>query len=357
MLLLSSNIYGTTIYDIQYTTNPGQDNTYPSPYDGQDVTVTGIVTADNYSSNRFFISMPEGGAWKGVYVYHNYSLNVGDEVSVTGEVSEYHGFTEIYGVSNVSVLSSNNTVQPTNITTGQLNTMEAYEGVLVTINNAQIVESYDEYGNIEINDGTGNAFVGNGCISLMSNNFDAIVGSMLSSITGVVGYSYGDYYLNPRSINDVVVGNMPITIATDDLFINQAEEFYLPLKIFNQDELVINSFHIELSYNNNMVEFTGLDYSSAILSDCDYSNTNNTITIDYSGSATSYTTSNLFNLSFNPVGMGNTSFFAFECTINNEAVDSYDFGDLNISIASNEQGRYFNYGTKTNSYYSNNYSS
>ncbi len=338
LLLISSNIFGLTIYDLQYTTNAGYDNTYPSPYEDQTVTVTGIVTADNFSNSRFFISMPEGGAWKGIYVYHNYSLNVGDEVSVTGEVSEYYGFTELYGVSNVNILSSGNALVPTMITTGQLRNMEAYEGVLVTIQNAQITESYDQYGNLKINDGTGSGLVGTGCISLMANNFDAIVGSVLSSITGVVSYSYGDYYLNPRSMNDIVVGEMPITIATDDIFVNQAEEFYIPLKIFNQGELEINSFHIELSYNNNMVEFTGLDYNSSILTACNFSSTSNTITIDYSGSATSTTASTLFNLSFNPVGMGNTSFFAFDCSINNEDVESFSFGDLNISIASTEQG-------------------
>jgi predicted MPP superfamily phosphohydrolase len=338
LLFLSSNIYGLTIYDLQYTSNPGSDNTYPSPYDNDDVTVTGIVTADNYSGNRFFISMPEGGAWKGIYVYHNYSLNIGDEVSVSGEVSEYWGLTEISSVSNVSVLSSGNDVNPTIITSGQLNSLEAYEGVYVTIMNAAISESYDEYGNFKINDGSGAAYVGTGCVSLMNDNFDAIEGAMLSSISGVVSYSYGNYYLNPRSMNDVVVGDMPITIATEDIFINQSTEFQIPLKIFNQDDLEINSFHIELSYNNNMVEFNGLDFSSAILSGATFSSSSNTITVDYTGSAISSTSSTLFNLLFSPIRMGNTTFFAYECSVNGEAVESFNFGDLNISVVSTEQG-------------------
>ncbi len=338
LLILSTGLYGLTIYDIQYTDNPGQDGTYPSPYEGQTVTLTGIVTADNYSNNRFFLSMPEGGAWKGIYIYHNYSLNVGDEVSVTGEVTEYWGFTELSDISNVTILSSNNQVQATNITTGQLNTNEAYEGVLVRIQNAQITESYDQYGNIKINDGTGTCRVGTGAISLMNNGYDAIVGSELASITGVVSYSYGNYYLNPRSLSDLVQGDMPITIATDDVFVTQDEEFYIPLEIFHQDNITINSFHIELSYNNNMIDFTGLNYSSAILSDCNYSSTSNTITIDYSGDVTSFSSSTLLNLIFNPIGMGNTSFYAFECSLNGQEVDSFNFGNLNISIASSEQG-------------------
>jgi len=336
-LLISSNIYGLTIYDIQYTTNPGQYNTYPSPYEGDEVTVTGIVTANNFYDNRFFISMPEGGAWKGVYVYHSYSLNVGDEVSVTGQVSEYWGLTEISYVSNVTLLSSGNVVEPTIITTGQLNSMEAYEGVLVTIENAQISESYDEYGNFKINDGSGSAKIGSKCISLQQNNFEAIVGTMISAITGVVDYSYNEYYLNPRNMNDLELGDLPTTIATEDLFINEAGEFPVPLLIFNQDELEISSFHIELSYNNNMVEFTGLDYTSAIFSDCEYNNTSNTITIDYSGNAVSNSASTLVNLLFNPIGMGNTTFYAFDCSVNGQAVESFNFGSLNISVVSTEE--------------------
>lgn len=338
LLFISANLVGLTIYDIQYTNNPGSDGTYPSPYEGQTVTITGIVTADNYSNSRFFLSMPEGGAWKGIYVYHNYSVNVGDEVSVTGEVSEYWGFTELSDVSNVTILSSGNSVQTTIITSGQLNSMEAYEGVLVKIQQAQVTESYDQYGNIKINDGTGDGRVGTGAISLMSNGFDAIVGSVLASLTGVVSYSYGDYYLNPRSMNDLILGDMPITIATEDVFVTQEEEFYVPLEIYHQGDLSINSFHLELSYNNNMVEFAGVNYTSAILENVSYTSSSNIITLDYVGNATSYNSASLLNLTFNPIGMGNTSFYAFDCTINGEEVTSFNFGNLNISITSSEQG-------------------
>lgn len=338
LLLVTSNMFGLTIYDLQYTNNPGSDGTYPSPYEGQTVSVTGIVTADNYSNNRFFLSMPEGGAWKGIYIYHSYSLNVGDEVSLTGEVTEYWGLTELTDISNLNILSSGNIVQPTIITTGQLNSNEAYEGVLVKIQQAQIVESYDQYGNLKINDGTGTARIGTGAISLMNTGFDAIVGSVIASLTGVVSYSYGDYYLNPRSNDDLVMGDMPITIATDDIFVTQNEEFYVPLQIFHQDDLQIDSFHIELSYNNNMVEFTGVNYSSAILTSTNYSSTANTIVLDYSGSASSVSSGILVNLTFNPIGMGNTTFYAFECSLNGQEIDSFNFGNLNISISSSEQG-------------------
>jgi len=63
LLILSSVVLGETVYDIQYTTDPGG----ASPLEGSTVTVTGIVTAINWyvsgNANRFFISDPEGGEW------------------------------------------------------------------------------------------------------------------------------------------------------------------------------------------------------------------------------------------------------------------------------------------------------
>ncbi|RLC49798.1 MAG: hypothetical protein DRI23_08495, partial [Candidatus Cloacimonadota bacterium] len=128
----------TTIYDIQYTTNSGPDGTYPSPLDGQIVTVTGIVTGANFGQdNKFFMSDPEGGAWHGIYVY-DYTVGpaLGDEVEVTGTVTEYYGLTEL-GYCTITILSSGNPVpEPTIVTTLNLvipAQAEQYEGCLVQV--------------------------------------------------------------------------------------------------------------------------------------------------------------------------------------------------------------------------------
>ncbi len=62
----------TTIYDIQYTTNAGPDNYYPSPLVDQEVTVQGIVTGTNFGTTKFFVcDLPENGTgeWHGIYVF------------------------------------------------------------------------------------------------------------------------------------------------------------------------------------------------------------------------------------------------------------------------------------------------
>ena len=56
-------LFSLSIYDIQYTTNPGPNGTYPSPYEGQIVTIDGILNAIDFSGGRFFIIPSDGGKW------------------------------------------------------------------------------------------------------------------------------------------------------------------------------------------------------------------------------------------------------------------------------------------------------
>ena len=105
VLLCAINLLATTIYDIQFTTDPSGN----SPLIGQVVTVQGIVTGNTFGGTKYFISSPEGGAWNGLYVYDfDNTPELGDEIQITGEISEYYGLTEITSISNFSVLSSNN---------------------------------------------------------------------------------------------------------------------------------------------------------------------------------------------------------------------------------------------------------
>ncbi|MCB5295620.1 MAG: hypothetical protein LHW52_03645, partial [Candidatus Cloacimonetes bacterium] len=56
MILIASaftSAWSLSIYDIQYTTFPGSDNTYPSLYAGKSVSTEGIVTAVDYKSGGF----------------------------------------------------------------------------------------------------------------------------------------------------------------------------------------------------------------------------------------------------------------------------------------------------------------
>ncbi len=203
-----------SIYDIQYTEVPGPDNTYPSPYDGQEVITTGIVTAIGFLgyNDNFFISMPEGGAWKGIYIYFapDSTLVVGDMVEVEGEVSEYLGFTEISYATSVTLLSSGNPVpDPVVVTCADLQPAgvgEPYESVLMELHDLTVVEEQISYGQWYVTDGTGIAQIDDGFFYLdeVVPPIVITVGMEWAIIRGILDYSFDEYGLNPRTPDDLI---------------------------------------------------------------------------------------------------------------------------------------------------------
>ncbi len=161
----------TMIHDIQgnssnQVSNPfsGNDNTDGSPLDGQIVTVEAIVVGDFQNGDAdatrnlggFYLQEEDGDAdadmttSEGIFVFDDsfgVDVNVGDLVQVTGTVDEFFGETQIDTITNVSVISSGNTLPTAAVvdlgTTAGLGLMsaqdgsptadlEAYEGMLVT---------------------------------------------------------------------------------------------------------------------------------------------------------------------------------------------------------------------------------
>ncbi|MFO7896030.1 MAG: hypothetical protein R6U84_03780 [Candidatus Cloacimonadales bacterium] len=226
------NLYGLSIYDIQYTTDPSGD----SPYEGDTVTVTGIVTATGYFSSgntRFFISDPEGGAWRGIYVYeYDTGINVGDEVEVTGTVVEYYGLTEL-SYCDVTVLSSGNLVPPAvEISTADVSS-EMYESVLVTVSDVEATSNPSSYGEWRVNDGSGECQIDDGIYEYPGVS----VGDEFIKITGVVDYNFSSFDINPRSANDfIAVGDPYIAeISWGPIPLNTEDPISVTAEIYDYD--------------------------------------------------------------------------------------------------------------------------
>jgi len=193
-----------SIYEIQYTTDPGEDNTYPSPYLGQIVTTTGVITATGFDGDKFFISMPEGGAWKGIYIYHfTDEVSVGDIVQVTGTVDEYYGFTEIKFVTELNITGQGTVPAPISVSTSDVASNEAYESILVKISNVTVTQEESNYGEWFVTDGSGPCQIDNGFFYLDDEGITVTVGQTWASITGVVDYSYNEFGINPRTPSDL----------------------------------------------------------------------------------------------------------------------------------------------------------
>ncbi|MDP6611099.1 MAG: lamin tail domain-containing protein [Candidatus Marinimicrobia bacterium] len=209
----------TPIENIQTATDAGSgDDCYPSPEDGNNVTVEGIITA--VSSSRFYIQ--DGpDVWDGIYVYDSTVMpSEGDEINITAEVNEYYGLTQLLNVaSSITLSSGNDLYSPIVITTGDLSggcaaTAELYEGLLVKIENVVVTQAADNYGQWFIDDGSGACEVEDSFFA-----YSPVVDDTLSAVIGVVSYGYSEYELNPRDEDDIILSDPPLEIP--ELKINE----------------------------------------------------------------------------------------------------------------------------------------
>lgn len=214
VLSLISLIFAqTSIYDIQFTSSPGSGNDcYPSSYDGQTVTTSGTVTGIRSSG---FYMQSEAGAWNGIYVYDS-SINpsVGDALEIAAEVYEYYGLTELTTVSSFTINSTGNSVEYTDVSTGELangctETGEAWEGALVRLSNITVTELPDGYNQWYVDDGTGPCQIDDGMFQ-----FTPTDGQHFDYIVGNVDYSYSEFGLHPRSAEDIIEDASAPIIAT-----------------------------------------------------------------------------------------------------------------------------------------------
>ncbi|OQY40103.1 MAG: hypothetical protein B6226_00525 [Candidatus Cloacimonetes bacterium 4572_65] len=207
LLVITVAASATTIHDVQFTTDAGTDGTYPSPLDGQEVTITGIVSATGVDGgDKFFMTDPAGGAWNGIYVF-DWSIlpALGDMVEVTGTITEYYGLTEITYCSGTIISSGNAIPAASIVTTGQMSdgvSAESYEGCLVKVMNATCETAADDYGKFAVNDNTGTCHVND----LFDVYPEPEVGEQFAYIMGMGSYDYGDYTIEPRTLADVVSG-------------------------------------------------------------------------------------------------------------------------------------------------------
>lgn len=180
---------------------------------GQSVTVTGIVTSDaNLGIVRYLqdetagIALYPGGAW----ATNGWpDPQPGDELTMTGVLSEYNGLLEVGpdGITNVEVLSTGNDL-PTfqNITPAAMD--ESLEGELVAIEGAVFTN-----GGTPISGNSTYSFTANGEDGIIYvRNDNELVGQILPAgevnLFGVVSqFSFdgiGGYQLLPRGNVDVV---------------------------------------------------------------------------------------------------------------------------------------------------------
>jgi hypothetical protein len=208
------NVYGQTIYEVQYTTVPN-GGTYPSPYMGMVVTLTGVVMAitENTSYDNFFIQDSSGwysgdssGVWSGIYVVDNVvHPSRGDYITITGIIDEFWGMTEI-ALGMFEIVGTMPEFDPHVVTCANIpphsdSVGERYEGMLVKLENVVVVEAPNQYGEWYVSDNGGidSTQIDDNCFALDPSPH---VGDTFEYIIGAVMFSYFEFEVNPRGPED-----------------------------------------------------------------------------------------------------------------------------------------------------------
>ena len=194
-----------------YTCYQIQGQQADSPFEGQTVSVTGIVTADpdDYtatSSTYAVLSDANGGPWSGLLMYSNdlAGLHRGDSVTVTGVVDEYFNMTELKFPLSYVIHSSGHTLPtPEQMSTGDLSTSvnpEQWESVFVTVSDVDVTQIGLPYYTWAIDDGSGECYAG----TMGDFSYTPVVGNNILSMTGVLWYSRDNFKIQPRDDNDLI---------------------------------------------------------------------------------------------------------------------------------------------------------
>ena len=191
-----------------------QGGTEYSPYEGQSVNTTGIVTGA--FANSFYLQ--DGSEpWSGIYIYSGSALPaIGDSVIESGEISEFcwdgspcdcascggAGVTEFYQPDDIYIISNNNELpEPIVVTSGEA-LSEEYEGVLIKMNNVECVSEANGFGVWGVNDGSGICGIHN---TPDGYEHDYQIGEIYN-ITGIVTSTFDEWKVDLRMPSDVESG-------------------------------------------------------------------------------------------------------------------------------------------------------
>ena len=182
----------TTIADIQL----GQET---GIFTDSVVVTRGIVTGV-YGSN---VSIQDGqGAYSGLWLFSpDVPVQLGDEVEVTGAVSEYFDKTQISTPATV-ILSQGNALPAAEVLATLDAGAEPWEGVLVQVTGAVTNPSLG-FGEWALSDGSGD-------LAVDDAGFDAIGAGLVGlgnqlQVTGALDFSFSAFKLQPRDVADVLL--------------------------------------------------------------------------------------------------------------------------------------------------------
>lgn len=203
----------------------------------QPVTVRGIVTVAQQLGGPAYLQDVSGGIAAFDLSFES-SVSIGDEVEITGTVTQYNGLTELANVTLLKTYTRGNEVVPLTVTVSQIagdgaNGIENYEGMLVQLDGVTVRDAQGLPITTWAVSGSGTNYWLHDGIDSVQVRIDADVGTLVNQtaptgefdIVGVVGQFIstspyiGGYQLMPRSYADVFSRGPIIIVAPVELMI------------------------------------------------------------------------------------------------------------------------------------------
>jgi hypothetical protein len=205
---------GDSIYDVQ------QGNiSEGTVVSFNDVIVTSPTYTKTDGSGYFFVEEPAGGEYSGIVVFMYSDVAVETDVAIGDVVNVAGAYTEYYGLSEITLASLNDieitgtadppapeVVNPSDVKAGG-SLAEAYESVLIEVEDVIITNSDVGYGQFEITGGlpvddyfftSGGGPSGSNIVAVDDGTFDAVVGILLFTSFNDVD----EFKLGPRDLDD-----------------------------------------------------------------------------------------------------------------------------------------------------------
>ena len=273
LVVLLQAAFGQSIMDIQQTGDPGNDNTYPSSYNGTQVTISPVtigVKGFNGSDNNMFALDLNPGIWNGIYLNNAVNtVNTKTMVSITGTVNENNGMTELINATVTVINQGPFELSANTITISQIEdpaVAEQYESSYVKINN--LIYNGSTEGDYWIASDSDNNEIRIGSGFFAANPTS---GDEFGSISGILVYDGSSFVLHPRD-ETALVPSTPATLALSSEKEKIGDKLYVHIKSTNiKDYWGLNGFEFNFTYNDefltyhsNEVALTGLGEPNAI---------------------------------------------------------------------------------------------
>lgn len=268
---IPSQTGGTTIYYSITATNANSDSTttnifeiyiplsldinvvqggVQSSYVNQEVVITGVVMS---TYNDYYTVQDNTGEKDGIWIVSSTIPNIGNSVQLKGKVSEsVEGYTLTTFLTQTEILSEtiSSTYSPTNATIPEVLSNDDYEGVTVTLSNVVCSSIENSYWTAEDLGGT---TIKIGDLGIVSQ---PVLGTEYN-ITGAIIESNGEYYLQPRTLSDIVWVNDTFAPVINNVYILNGNE----IEVEFSEELEATSAELTTNYS-----ITGQSVISSTLS-------------------------------------------------------------------------------------------